>query len=127
MFKKKKVMVITVLAIAVIAFAVLAAGNVSFNFENLGGGFNSSPQTNADGPNWRVCIESITNHGVGAVFMSDKHTRGSALYTYDKNTTGWREPKDYRSNVNDGDVIYWRMRRDNSYTKPFSCSGEFEP
>ena len=113
--------------ILLVSVSTLAAGNVSFNFSELGAGFDSSPITQAAGTTWRVKIDTISNHGVGIVFLSDKYTWASSLYTYSSSTMGLRPYRPYSSNAPDGTDVYWRMRLDNEYSGSFSCSGEFQP
>ena len=113
--------------ILLVSVSALAAGNVSFNFSELGAGVDSSPITQAAGTTWRVKIDTISNHGVGIVFLSDKYTWASSLYTYSSSTMGLRPYRPYSSNAPDGTDVYWRMRLDNDYSGSFSCSGEFQP
>ena len=113
--------------ILLVSVSALAAGNVSFNFSELGAGLDSSPITQAAGTTWRVKIDTISNHGVGIVFLSDKYTWASSLYTYSSSTMGLRPYRPYSSNAPDGTDVYWRMRLDNDYSGSFSCSGEFQP
>lgn len=110
-----------------VGLSALAAGNVGIDFTNLGLGFASTDMTQAAGTAWRVRIDQAKNYGVGIVFLSDKDTWASPLYTYNSTTTGWRSPRPYSSNAPSGTDIYWRMRQDNSYSNPFSCYGIFEP
>ena len=113
--------------ILLVSVSALAAGNVSLNFSELGAGLDSSPITQAAGTTWRVKIDTISNHGVGIVFLSDKYTWASSLYTYSSSTMGLRPYRPYSSNAPDGTDVYWRMRLDNDYSGSFSCSGEFQP
>ena len=113
--------------ILLVSVSALAAGHVSFNFSELGAGLDSSPITQAAGTTWRVKIDTISNHGVGIVFLSDKYTWASSLYTYSSSTMGLRPYRPYSSNAPDGTDVYWRMRLDNDYSGSFSCSGEFQP
>ena len=125
-YLKVTVPMILVLTLLVSASA-LAAGHVSFNIAPSGGGFGSSPETEVAGSTWRVKIDTISNHGVGIVFLTDKQTWASPLYTYSSSTMGLRPARPYSSNAPVGTEVFWRMRLDNDYSGSFSCSGEFRP
>jgi len=130
MSKYSKVFVIMVLVFALFSTVAFAAGNVNISVSNAGPDkekdWQSTGSTSAEGSNWDIRIDSITNHGVGRVFLTPSYNWGSGLYTYGPSTTGWRPVKKY-DRASSGNLIVWRMRQDDDYTGAFSCTGIFRP
>lgn len=129
MNRKMKFFVLLTAAVVLLSASAVASGNVSINVVNAGSSSNdwqSTATTVAEGVNWNIKVNSISNHGVGRVWNADTWDYGSGLYTYGPSSTGTRPAKKYDGVVH-GDNIVWRMRADNDYTTAFSCSGTFYP
>lgn len=127
MKKSMKMFLALALVLSMMGTVALAAGNVSFNFTNTTTSkWGTSGSTTAEGANWDVRINSISNYGVGRVFEASSYDWGSGLYTYGPSSTGLRPAKAYDGVVH-GDTIVWRMRQDTDYSQAFSCAGVFRP
>lgn len=130
MSKFQKGLASIVLVLVLFSSVAFAAGNVSINVYRAGPDkeldWQNTANTNAEGVNWDIRVDSITNHGVGRVFKTPSYNWGSGLFTYGPSTTGWRPVKKYDGAVH-GDLIVWRMRQDDDYSGVFSCTGIFRP
>lgn len=89
--------------------------------------FRTVCSTTTEGSQWRLYIGEAKNHGVGQGFLKGSGTWATALYTYNKNTTGYRPYRNYLAAAPDGTEIDWRMRGDNDYSTEFYCHGSFRP
>ena len=120
-------LVIFAVTLFLMSTVALASGNVSFDFTDTTTTiWGTSDTTAAEGQNWDIRIDSISNHGVGRVFAYPSYDWGSGLYTYSSSAKGCRPAKKY-DGVSAGKSIVWRMRQDTDYTDAFSCSGLFRP
>lgn len=127
---KKKLFMSLILALVMVGSISIASAEtvVPFTVSNLGSsGFTTACTATAEGSQWRLYIGGATNYGVGQGFVSGTGTWATSLYTYNKNTTGYRPYKNYLAAAPDGTMIDWRMRADNDYTSLFSCYGSFRP
>ena len=125
--KFMKRLLVALVLVMVLMSSVAFAADVPFSVANL----PSSPWITACSPTranaqWRVRIDSVTNHGVGQGFLPSG-TWATALYTYNSNTTGWRDYKNYQAAASVGTTFYWKMRGDTDYSSNFWCSGLFRP
>ncbi len=133
MKKKTAIFVSITLMLTLFIGAAFADGLVEFTFEELTSdhvkGWRSTDKTRAVGTTWRVCLykDTIKNHGVGRVFTAGNYNWGSGLYTYNKNTYGLRDAKNYTNYAPVGTEIVWRMRGDDDYNSNFSARGYFLP